>query len=345
MAKEKIALVLGATGGVGGETAAALLSKGWKVRALHRGAQAGGRHARLEGAEWIRGDALRAEDVIQAARGAQLVVHAVNPPGYREWEKLVLPMLESSLQAARQAGARLVLPGTLYNYGLDAFPLLKEDSPQHPHTRKGKIRVAMERRIEEEAARGTRALIVRAGDFFGPHAGNNWFSQGFVKPGARPRSITNPNVPGVGHAWAYLPDLAATLAALAEREQELPAFERFHFGGHWLEDGAEMSRSILRVLGHPAPPVRRMPWALMRLASPFNTTLRELLEMRYLWQHPARLDNTRLRAFLGQEPHTPLDAAVHHSLQAMGCLPDATEPTPSLSAPNAGPWASTRPAR
>lgn len=337
MTKERIALVLGATGGIGGETAAALLARGWKVRALHRKAGAGGQHPGLEAVEWIRGDALRAEDVVQAARGAHLIVHAVNPPGYRDWEKLVLPMLDNSLQAARESGARLVLPGTIYNYGLDAFPVLKEDSPQNPHTRKGELRVAMERRMEEAAARGTRVLIVRAGDFFGPRSGNNWFSQGLVKPGARPRTITDPSTPGVGHAWAYLPDLAATLAALAEREEELPPFARFHFGGHWMEDGAEMGRSIQRVLGHPTPSIRRMPWLLMRLAAPFNVTLRELLDMRYLWQQPARLDNTRLRAFLGEEPHTPLDVAVRTTLEAMGCGPTVTaSPRGHVTSPAAG---------
>ena len=38
-------------------------------------------------------------------------------------------------------------------------------------------------------------------------------------------------------------------------------------------------------------------------------TFRELLEMRYLWQVPVRMDNARLRALVGQEPHTPLDDA------------------------------------
>lgn len=321
MTKERIALVLGATGGVGGETAVALLARGWKVRALHRDPKAAGKRAGLGAVEWIQGDALRAEDVRQAARGARLIIHAVNPPGYRDWNKLVVPMLDNSIQAAQETGARLVLPGTVYNYGLDAFPVLREDSPQHPHTRKGALRVDMERHLEEAAARGTRVLIVRAGDFFGPQAGNNWFSQGLVKPGARPRSITDPNRPGVGHAWAYLPDLAATLVALAEREEELPAFARFHFGGHWLEDGGEMARSVQRVLGAPTVPIHRMPWPLLWLAAPFNTTLRELLEMRYLWQRPARLDNTRLRDFLGEEPHTPLEVAVRTTLEGLGCLP------------------------
>jgi nucleoside-diphosphate-sugar epimerase len=321
MANEKTALVLGATGGIGGETAAALRARGWTVRALHRRPESVRARA---GLEWLQGDALNARDVIQAARGARLIVHAVNPPGYRDWDKLVLPMLDSSLQAARAEGARLLFPGTVYNYGLEAFPVLREDSPQRPHTRKGALRVAMERRLEEAAGQGTRVLLVRAGDFFGPHAGNNWFSQGLLMTsGARPRRLFDPGTPGTGHAWAYLPDLAATFARLAEREAELPPFARFHFSGHWLEDGAEMARSIQRVLGAPQVPIHRLPWFLLTLAAAFNVTMREMREMRYLWRHSARLDNTRLRAFLGEEPHTPLDVAVRTALVGLGCLPSA----------------------
>lgn len=73
-----------------------------------------------------------------AAAGAELIVHAVNPPGYRDWDRLVLPMLDNSIAAAN--GARILLPGTVYNYGPDAFPSISEDAPQHPLTRKGRIR-------------------------------------------------------------------------------------------------------------------------------------------------------------------------------------------------------------
>jgi hypothetical protein len=52
-----------------------------------------------------------------------------------------------------------VFPGTVYNFGPDAFPLLSEHSPQRPLTRKGQIRVDMERRLEAAAS-------------------NSWFSQG-----------------------------------------------------------------------------------------------------------------------------------------------------------------------
>jgi hypothetical protein len=56
------------------------------------------------------------------------------------------------------------------------------DSPQHASTHKGKIRIALEEKLEAAAGRGVRSLIVRLGDFFGPSPGNNRFSQGLVKP-------------------------------------------------------------------------------------------------------------------------------------------------------------------
>jgi hypothetical protein len=39
--------------------------------------------------------------------------------------------------------------------------------------------------------------------------------------------------------------------------------------------------------------------------------------MRYLWNVPAELDNSRLRAVIGAEPHTPLDEAVTTSLSEL----------------------------
>ncbi len=184
MQERKTALVLGATGGIGGEMARRLATAGWTVRALHR--DPGRVRKDGDGLAWLSGDALRAEDVSQAARGASLIVHAVNPPGYRNWATLVLPMLDNSIVAARDSGARILLPGTVYNYGPDAFPSIAETAAQNPTTRKGAIRVEMERRLLTAADDGVRTLIVRAGDFFGPQAANSWFSQGVVKPGRRP---------------------------------------------------------------------------------------------------------------------------------------------------------------
>lgn len=327
----RIALVLGATGGIGGEFSSRLASAGWQVRALNRAPDSAGKDGRFQ---WIRGDAMVAADVAAAAKGASLIVHAVNPPGYRDWDKLVLPMLDNTIAAAEANGARIVLPGTVYNYGPDAFPVITEDAPQKPLTRKGKIRVEMERRLKDAAARGqAKVLIVRAGDFFGPRAVNSWFSQGLAKAGSRPKTITYPGKRGVGHQWAYLPDLAETMLRLVEHPG-LDDFATFNFGGHWDGEGVSMIGAIRRALDEPFLPVKGMPWAIMRLASPFVSFFKEVMEMRYLWKVPVRLDNAKLVALLGSEPHTPLDEAVRATLKATGCLeevPVRTQSRPSLS--------------
>jgi nucleoside-diphosphate-sugar epimerase len=68
------------------------------------------------------------------------------------------------------------------------------------------------------------------------------------------------------------------------------------------------------------PRVAAFPWWLLTLASPFIATFREMREMRYLWREPVRMDNARLMAALGQEPHTPLDEALETTLVGLGCF-------------------------
>jgi nucleoside-diphosphate-sugar epimerase len=316
MSHERIALILGASGGVGRETALALARRGWRIRALHRRPDAA--RGLVPGAEWIAGDAMNAADVAGAAEGASLIVHGVNPPRYRNWSRLVLPMLDNTIAAARASGARIVLPGTVYNYGPDAFPLLREDAPQRPRTRKGAIRVEMERKLADAAANGVRALVLRGGDFFGPHVtGNSWFSQGMVAPNKKLREITYPGAFNVGHAWAYLPDFAEAIARLVERESELGAFECFHFGGHWFERGVEIAERTRAVAGSRAP-IKRIPWPAVVALSPFVRMFGEIAEMRYLWTTPVRLDNAKLTRFLGEEPHTDIDAALRSTLAGLG---------------------------
>jgi nucleoside-diphosphate-sugar epimerase len=317
------ALVLGATGGIGGAVSRTLLARGWQVRALTRDLQRARNNPdpTLVGIDWQRGDAMSRDDVVSTAYGADLIVHAVNPPGYQRWAELVLPMLEHSIAAARSSGARIVLPGTIYNFGAAAWDDLHESAEQHPTTRKGAIRVEMEHRLKQAAEHGVRSLIVRAGDFFGPHAGNNWFSQGLIKPGKPLRSITYPGRTGIGHQWAYLPDVAETIMQLVERQDQLAPFERFHMNGHWDTDGTQMVAAIRQAVGNARLPVRSFPWWILGPAAPFVPLFREMKEMRYLWQQAIRMRNARLLSVLGSEPHTPLAQAVQTTLRGLGCLP------------------------
>jgi nucleoside-diphosphate-sugar epimerase len=255
-----------------------------------------------------------------AAEGAALIVHAVNPPGYRNWAGTVLPMLQSTIAAARASGALIFFPGTVYNFGPETFPLVAEDAPQRPRTRKGRLRVEMEARLKAATDEGVRVLILRAGDFFGGGLANTWFGQAMVKPGRPLKSVVYPGRREVGHSWAYLPDLAETALRLIARRGELERFAVFHFEGHWFARGVGMAEAVREAARKPRLPIRRFPWRIIRLLSPFVETFREMLEMTYLWRKPLRLDNRKLVAFLGEEPHTPTVEAVRASLEGLGCL-------------------------
>lgn len=320
---KRTALVLGAGGGIGGELARQLRDRGWSVRGMGRTVAAG----RRDGIDWIRGDALDPVAVAAAARGCAAIAHAVNPPGYRRWNELVLPMLDNTLAAAGAEGATVLLPGTVYNYGPDVPVLAAEDAPQNPVGRKGTLRVEMEARLHALADAGKgRALVVRAGDYFGPSPGGSWFSQAMLRPGRPVRRILFPGREGIGHQWGYLPDVARTMAMLLERAEHLEPFSRFHMGGHWDADGTAMVAAIRRVVARREgrePRVTGFPWWAASALAPFNESLREMREVRRYWREPLRLDNSRLLGLLGFEPHTPLDEAVEATLVGLGCLAEA----------------------
>jgi nucleoside-diphosphate-sugar epimerase len=322
-----LALVIGATGGIGGAVADRLLGSGWRVRALHRSPEAAAAKTRRQ-LEWVSGDAMNPGDVLRAAEGARLIVHGANPPGYRNWAGLAMPMLASTIAAATTQGARILFPGTVYNFGPESFPRLSEGQPQAARTRKGAIRVQMEEALARSVDKGASVLIVRAGDYFGA-TGNGWLSPQGLLQGRPLRAVRYPGPPSTPHAWAYLPDVAETMVRLLETDA-LDAFEGFHMQGHEVT-GDALFRALETVAGRSLK-LGRLPWPALRAIAPFNETLREMLEMRYLWRQPVLLDNSRLIARLGAEPRTDLTAALKSTLQGMGLLDAECVPNQALVA-------------
>jgi len=300
----RTALIIGATGSFGAHAACALIRHGWTVKALARDPAAA---ARKVGAnmpmEWIAGDAMNAEDVARAAKGVQVIVHAANPPKYRNWRGLALPMMRASIDAAIAERARLVLPGAVYNYAPDAGRHIREDAPQAPVTRKGKVRVEMEEMLRAATAKGARGLVLRAGDFFGPAAPNSGLQWLTTRKAGRVTAVYRT---GEGHAFAYLPDLGETVARLLDREAAL--------ADDWMEGPDALGEAIRGAVGDARIPIRPFPWPVIFAAAPFVTMFREMLEMRYLWTRPIGLDDSKLRAFLGEVPSTPLDVALTEAL-------------------------------
>ena len=210
------------------------------------------------------------------------------------------------------------MPGNVYNYGEDALPLISETSPQTPISRKGAIRVQMELALRAAAGDGVHSLIVRAGDFFGPKpTGGSMLAQALVKPERPVTAVSYPEPLAIPHAWAYLPDLAETFVRLLDTD--LGPFEVFHFQGH--EVTGDGFVGALQIAAGRKLKVGRLPWFVLSVMAPFNETIRELVEMKYLWDRPVLLDNTRLVAKVGAEPRTSLAVALRVALIGMRSLP------------------------
>ncbi|MDD2926643.1 sugar nucleotide-binding protein [Rhodoferax sp.] len=316
-------LILGARGRFGLAAARAFADAGWRVLAQMRPgtrppAEAAG-DARIE---WLAANLQDSTALAGAAAGASVLVHAVNPAyTHRAWKAQALPLLEATIQIARLLGATVMLPGNVYNFGVDMPAVLNEDTPQEARTVKGQIRIGMEEHLRRS---GVRGVVIRAGDFFGSGRGS-WLDLVLAKD-LRRGVLTYPGPQDVGTAWAYLPDLARTFVAVAARRGQLRPFERLHFRGHqatgqqWLDAITPLAREQGWLQPEAALKLRHLPWPLMRVGAWLLPTWAALVEMRYLWDTPHTLDNTRLQALIGDEPHTPWPVAVRTALADLGLL-------------------------
>ncbi len=301
-------LVLGAAGRFGYAAAEAFRTAGWTVVSQVR---PGARKRAPPRTEVAEVDALDHAALAKEARGADVILHALNP-AVTQWRQHALPLAYSAVVAAETAGATLIFPGNLYNYGSVVPPVIDETTPMRPTSHKGRLRVAIEDRLQEAAEeRGVRVIILRAGDYFGGGRGS-WFDLVIARDITKLR-LTYPGPVDVMHEWAYVPDLAAALVRLAAIRDRFEPFATFGFPGHAVT-GREFTQAIAKVVKNRLQ-VKRMSWWLVHALRPVIPLCRELSEIAYLWREPHRIDGDKLTAAIGDVPHTPLDAAVTRAIQ------------------------------
>jgi nucleoside-diphosphate-sugar epimerase len=301
-------LVLGAAGRLGFAAAEAFREARWEVRGLVRPKRS---FAAPRGIQVI--EAFTRAEAIEAARGCDVVLNAFSP-AITEWRQKATQLAHSAIATAEENGATFIFPGSVWNYGEQMPPVIDEGTPMHPTMMKGRIRVEIETRIQEACDRGMRAIVLRAGDFFGAGRGS-WFDLVVTKDLARQR-LTYPGPLEVVHPWAYLPDYVDTLVQLAERRSEFKPFETFGFAGHAIT-GHQLIAAIEQVT-RAQYNVSLTRWWMMKSFGQIFRMGRALSELEYLWYVPHRISGDKLKAALGEVPHTPLERAVRQSLRELG---------------------------
>lgn len=277
---EKTVLVLGATGRFGRHAAEAFWNAGWHVRLFDR----------------------EADDMSKAARGVDVIVNALNPP-YTEWETQIPQITSDVIGAAQTSGATVIIPGNIYGYGQDLPSVITPETPKNALNPLGRVRNVME---DTYRAAGIKTIILRAGDFIDTQASGNWFDM-IITAKLSKNKIVSPGPLDTVHTWAYLPDVALAAVQLAERKETLEPFQEVLFPGF-----AMSLRDITQVLEQVegrSLNLSKMSWLPLYIASPFWSMGKHLLEMRYLWSKPHRIDDAQFRALLPKfVPTDPLTA-------------------------------------
>ena len=271
-------LVLGASGLFGKRAAEAFAAAGWQVTKFKRGS-----------------------DMKAAAQGMDVIVNGLNPPAYHNWSVLIPQITEEVIAAGLASGARVVVPGNVYVFGKEPAPW-GPGTPQRPVSRKGAIRAAMEARYKQASReQGLRVLILMAGDFLEAGSLQTMFSQ-FTLRGLKAGKIIYGGSPDTMHAYANLRDLGRAAEALVSLP-DLPAHAEVPFYGHSFT-ARDVKAEVERQTGRNYR-FGRFPWWQMRLVAPFWELAREVLEMRYLTEHPHWLDPAPMQALLPDFQMTP----------------------------------------
>jgi nucleoside-diphosphate-sugar epimerase len=308
-------LILGARGRLGSALAQAFAAQGWRV--LSQARRSGNGAPDDTPGERITADLRDTGAIVRSASAAagsapvDVVINAVNPV-YTRWAEEAQPANDAAIAIAKALGATLMFPGNVYNFGAGLPVDLRTQTPQVAATKKGRIRIAMERALADAASQGIQTIVIRAGDFFGCSSGS-WFDQAIAKDVPRGK-LTYPGAMDQAHAWAYVPDLAATFVRVAQARHTLRSFEQIHFAGHTVT-GVELHEAVARATAQSIK-VAALPWPLIRLVGFVYPLWRELAEMAYLWQRPHRLVTDPIHAPLIASA-TPFDEAIARSLAAL----------------------------
>ena len=289
---ENTVLILGPTGRMGRHAVIAFKAAGWEVRLFDRSK----------------------DSLWDAAWGASVIVNCWNPP-YTHWASEVPEQTAQIIEVAKASGATVILPGNVYVYvyvyvyGAQAPEQFGADTPHLAQNPLGRVRIEMETAYKMS---GVKTVVVRAGDYIDTEDSSNWFDMIITKPVTK-RSISYPAPLDVPHAFAFLPDVASTMVALAEKRHSLAVFEDVAVPGYTIT-GNELAQEIESVVGHTVK-AKKMAWWPIYLASVFWPLGRRLIEMRYLWSKPHHMDATRHTALCPEVLMTPLAEALRQSLQ------------------------------
>lgn len=295
------------SGPIGLATVAELTARELPVRIVNRSGSA----VVPADVEVVAADASDPAAATVAAGGAAVVYQCLNP-AYHRWAEDFPPLQAGLVAACRGHGARLVSFENVYMYGDTGGAPMTEETPTQPHTRKGRVRLAMAEELWALSERGELDVATaRASDYFGPGGREQSplgdFVIGRALAGKPAQVVGDPDQP---HSYTYIPDAGRTLATLGTRDDV--SGEVFHVPNAPARPTREIIGMIAEQLGTDVK-VQRAPTLLLRAMGLFNPTTREIIEMLYEFEQPFVVDGSKAEQRLGLTP-TPLEQSLAETI-------------------------------
>lgn len=306
----KKALVLGASGGMGYALVTELVSRGIDVVAFARGKEKLEVLYRNESKVSIFvGNALVENDVTLAAQGVDIIFHALNF-SYKEWHETHPVCIDIVIRAAEAQRAKIALVDNIYAYGAQQNKRVTEDKEKAPHTKKGKIRLAMENALK---ASNVPSLVVHFPDFYGPYAGNTMLHE-TLKNVVQHKTANFVGNIHVEREYLYTFDGAKAMVELAlcnnayNQNWNIPAVHPI--------TGKELLKILREELGYKKS-FRTISKTMIRFLGIFQPFMRELMEMMYLTEVPVILSGEKYEREIGPLPATSYREGIAKTLKWM----------------------------
>ncbi len=300
-------VVLGASGGIGRALVLELARAGRPTRAVAR------RAPDLRAAECLAADLSTREGARRACAGAAVVFHAAQPP-YHRWPEEFPALTRNIIDAASEAGAKLVMADNLYAYGPTPGPLV-EHLPRTATGRKGAVRVQMERQLLDAHASGLLPVTIgRLADYYGPHGPNSTVTALVLDPALRGKPMRWPGSTTTPRTLHFLPDAARGLIMLADHDDA--DGKVWHLPAAPATTGQEFMALVNQCLPSPVK-ARSIGTLSMRIGGLFSTEARESVECMYQWTAPFVVDSSAFDAAFGRLAVTPHAVAVAATITSM----------------------------
>ncbi|HKK20693.1 MAG TPA: NAD-dependent epimerase/dehydratase family protein [candidate division Zixibacteria bacterium] len=301
---QKLHVVLG-TGQLGRAVIHELVTRGELVRAVSRSK----RVPLPKGVEFISANLTDKAAAVRACANASVVYHCASPP-YSAWGTLVIPMMETIIEAVAETGGRIVYGDNVYMYGEVEGPIT-ENLPNNATGTKGRIRSKAAFTLMEAHKTGkVKATIGRASDFFGPDVNMSLLGDQVFGRAVKGKVVNLLGDPDTPHSYTYITDFAKALVILGEREEALGHV--WHVPNDRAITTFNFVDAIFEAAGKRAK-VRVVPKWLYRLMSSFSPVIRELKETDYQRSKPFTVDSSNFTSTFGLTA-TPLIEAIRKTV-------------------------------